>query len=153
MSGSSRRRSQQVERKYVKDYAYGRHSHAQKILFNQPVTPIPTEILEANPGVSPRAFTKWSRYADAVVVHPEEVLVVEAKIRRPIDGLAQLMVYRAYAHHHRDLQKFNPRPFIPVLVTPRDDPFLRPVARANGFRFEIYETADSLRYLQEKGYA
>jgi hypothetical protein len=150
MSTSTRKRSEPVERRYVIEATSIRWPKRVWFKTDVPVTPIPEVIKRKFPNLSPKAATRYRRYADAVLVTDEEVMIIEAKVRRPIDGLGQLLLYRHYAPNVTELQRFKPRPFVPTLLIPRVDPFLEPVARANGFKVVIQETEHSMRYLKEK---
>jgi hypothetical protein len=132
---SSRKKSVQVERRYVVEAVKKYWPNALRVYYNHPITPISNELRRRFPGVSDRYFTKYRRYVDAVVITDQELLLIEAKIRRPIDGLGQLLLYRHYAAQN---------------MTPKEDPYLIPVAQANGFRVMIVKTDNSQEYLQEK---
>jgi hypothetical protein len=147
---SSRKKSVQVERRYVVEAVKKYWPNALRVYYNHPITPISNELRRRFPGVSDRYFTKYRRYVDAVVITDQELLLIEAKIRRPIDGLGQLLLYRHYAAQNPELKPFASKRIIPVLMTPKEDPYLIPVAQANGFRVMIVKTDNSQEYLQEK---
>ena len=150
--GTSRKKSEQVERRYIKEFAYKVYPNALWIGFEVPITPIPPAFRRQFPSASPKSFTRYRRHCDAVIITETEILLVEAKIRRPIDGLGQLLLYRHYAPTAEAVKRWHPRTIVPVIVSPKNDPFLIPVCASNGFRYIIYETNKSVQYLTEKGF-
>jgi len=88
-----------------------------------------------------RALRVYMRWADAVIVLPTEIKVIEAKLR-PAEyprGIAQLEIYQKIVPHTPELQPFLPRDFKMRLVVAVHDPVAEVLCREKGFEYHAWE--------------
>jgi len=81
------------------------------------------------------------RWADAVILLPEKILVVEGKLRASefLKGLGELQVYRHLIEHTPEFKSLLPRTVVGRLVIPVDDPVVSMVARQQGLEVAVYK--------------
>jgi hypothetical protein len=89
-------------------------------------------------------------YADAVVVTPAEVLVIEAKVDPNPGAVGQVLFYRTLIYSTPALQAFTTMPVTPVVLFAEDDSGVTPFARGLGVRVEIYTPAWIAQYLDTR---
>jgi len=153
VSVTKRKPSEQRERRYIVEFVNSHFPSALWRGFNVPVTPISDEMRKRYPDVSSRYFTRFRKYADAIVVTDDEVLILEAKLRHPIEALGQLLVYVYWSYQVPELRRFRPRKHVGAIVAPLDDQFLRIPMEQAGFRLYIFKPKWAMDYLREKGFA
>jgi len=93
-------------------------------------------------------LTRWRRWADAVVVEADRLLVVEAKIIPDVGVIAQLQLYLKLVPKTPELTPYLNRQIVGVLVTAADNPELNAMAAEAGFEAHIYHPAWVDDYLQ-----
>ena len=89
-------------------------------------------------------------YADAVVITPAEVLVVEAKVDPNPSAVGQVLFYRTLIYATPALQAYTTMPVAPVVLFAEDDSGVTPFARGLGVRVEIYTPAWIAQYLAQR---
>jgi len=100
-----------------------------------------------------RMMKPFMRWADAIVITPEELLIVEGKIRSTPAVVGQLEFYVELVKKTPDLQLYMDRRIVPVLLTPWADIDLVPYAESRGIRVEYYHPPWIDEYLREiQGY-
>jgi hypothetical protein len=77
-------------------------------------------------------------YADAIIVTPNEGLVVEAKVDPDSGAVGQALFYRTLIFSTPAMQPFLHLQFNPVVLFAEDDSAMTPWARSLGVRVEIY---------------
>lgn len=90
----ARKPREEVEMRYIAEYVALAFPDAIKVWFQLPVGDTPHDLARRFGAPHPRWFWKYGRRADAVVVTKSAVWVAESETRRPIQGLAELMVYK-----------------------------------------------------------
>lgn len=111
----------------------------QKHLVNVEVTPQ----LEAMLRVS-----NW--YADAVILLPNELLVIEAKVDPLPEAVGQTLFYSRLIYRTPGLESVNPALIVPVVLFGEDDSEVSTFARQLGCRVEIYTPAWIADYLVQR---
>lgn len=81
----------------------------------------------------------WRRWADAVVLLPEELLLVEAAIRPNPGKIGQLELYQMLVPHTPELSQYRDRPVAMVLLYAIEDPAVNLLARRKGIRCIQYK--------------
>jgi len=81
------------------------------------------------------------RWADAVVIEPDRILVVEAKLRASefLKGLGELQVYMHLVAHTPEFKDLLPRTVAGRLVIPVLDPVVELIARQNRIDIATYK--------------
>jgi len=81
------------------------------------------------------------RWADAVVIQPGVITVVEAKLRASefLKGLGELQLYMHLVAHTPEFKPLMPRPVAGRLVIPIADPVVELIARQNHIDVATYK--------------
>lgn len=90
----ARKPREEVEMRYIAEYVALSFPDAIKVWFQLPVGDTAHDLAHRLGAPHPRWFWRYGRRADAVVVTKSDVWVIESETRRPIQGLAELMVYK-----------------------------------------------------------
>src|SRR4051812_44250118 len=91
---SFRKKSEPVERAYVVAYVRTAYPDSQ-VLFNARLGPIPDKFAGMDlTGLSSNIFKVFNRYADAVVIQPDKLILVEGKMVDILPAIGQIMFYR-----------------------------------------------------------
>jgi len=83
----------------------------------------------------------WRRYADAVVVAPHQLVVVEATIIKAVQKVGQLMEYVRLVPVTPELAAFSHLPLVGLLVSAIPDPRAQALCAEVGLHFAVYEPA------------
>jgi len=81
------------------------------------------------------------RWADAVILLPEKMVVVEGKLRASefLKGLGELQVYTHLLKVTPEFEKFKDRQVVGRLLTPIEDPVVNAIARQQGIETAVYK--------------
>ncbi len=140
---------QQRERRYVVEYVMLAYPNCP-VFFNLRVGALPQDLARRYPGQDmDRLARVWKRFADAVVVLPDSLVLIETKLRRPTEAIGEIISYRAVLWETPELQAYGKLPVRCELVTVQDDPQLRPALVAQGIQIVIYAPQWALDYLRE----
>lgn len=86
-----------------------------------------------------RRMRPWRPEVDAIVVTEKEIILIEGKIIKVMDGFSKLPVYGALALITPDLNKYNKKKMRLVLVTPKPPTWALSVAPNFGVEIAIYQ--------------
>ena len=86
-----------------------------------------------------RLMGSFRRYADAVVVRAEEIVVVETTMFRAVTKIGQLLEYLKLTPQTPELAQYFPRPIRGELVSPIPDPRAEELCNDVGLRFVLFE--------------
>jgi len=80
------------------------------------------------------------RWADAVVIQPDRILVVEGKLRASefLKGLGELQVYTHLIKVTPEFEKFKDRQVVGRLLIPIEDPVVMAITRQQGIETAVY---------------
>jgi len=133
-----RRTYTQVEQRYLAEFVSKFFPNSQKVFYQKALGDLPWR--EASHSTYDyRWFLRLAKRADAVVITPEEVVVVETETRRPITGLSELLVYKELLPQTVDLKPYlMGRRQRLMLVTPLEDEDVMRQAAAHGIEYVIY---------------
>ncbi len=81
------------------------------------------------------------RWADAVVVTPAELVVIEAKMRADPSAISQLELYRDLVPLTQELLPFLGRRIVAELVVSIEDPAVTALAQRRAIRVRVYKPA------------
>jgi len=81
----------------------------------------------------------WRRWADAVVVKPDEIIIIEAGIKPDPGDISKLKLYRSLLPHTPEFEAFANLPIQLELVWALVDVFLEQIARYDGIRVVYYK--------------
>jgi len=91
----------------------------------------------------------FRRWADALVILPDRLILIEAKIRPQPGVISQLQLYKRLLPNTPELQRFRDRPLEMLLVYAIRDDLLISMAREEGIRCIQYRPAWVDEYLKE----
>jgi len=109
-------------------------------------TPLTAEELSPEEQAMLRVRMRW---ADAVVISPKVITVVEAKLRASefLKALGELQLYMHLVRHTPEFDKFRDRAVAGRLVIPFEDPALAVIARRQNIDVAIYKPTFWNEYL------
>jgi len=96
-----------------------------------------------------RALGVWRRWADAVVVMPTKLILIEAKIRPGPEAIAQLKLYKHLLPKTPELQAHKRKPIELVLLFALPDAAVEQLARREGIRVVYFKPRWVDDYLEE----
>lgn len=100
--------------------------------------------LEPGPGAGDlseserRTYNVYRRWADAVIVRPSELILIEAKMRAEPGVVAQLDLYARLLPYTPELRPYLNRPLVKELLVAIEDPVVSMLAREQGIRVSVY---------------
>uniref|UniRef100_A0A6M3X4U9 Uncharacterized protein n=1 Tax=viral metagenome TaxID=1070528 RepID=A0A6M3X4U9_9ZZZZ len=148
-----RKEYRQRERRYVPEYVNEKYPERVAVFYNMAVGPAPKELYKANPEIPLAHFRRWRFWIDAVVILKDRMVLLEGKLRKPAEGLGQLLLYRALLPQTPELEPYKWLSIEMVLVTPRPDPRVIGVANSLGINIVIWSKPWVQDYLRSLGFA
>lgn len=145
-----RRPYRQIERRYIVEYVLNRYPDAIYRAFNVRLG-IPKPIERSIVAMTEYNIAKlWAPTADAVVITKNYVLVIEAKIRYPRQGVGQLKDYVRRVCNTPGLSHYCPnRRVLGVLVVPLYDPDIARLCQEEGIIYHVFTPCWVLDYMVE----
>jgi hypothetical protein len=104
--------------------------------------------LAGDPGIE-GALRAFSRWADAVVVTRDELILVEAKVRSSPNAIGQLMLYRDLVPGTPELAGYLDRPLVLQLLVAVEDPAVTRLCAQAGIRHVVYRPPWLPEYLAQ----
>lgn len=132
------RKTRQVETRMVAEYLAKEYGQFPFIT-NVPLGKIP-ESLQATEGYQ-RALGLMRPFrpeADAIVVLPRYLVLVEAKVWNVVNGLSKLPLYKSLVPFTPELKQYLPRELLMELVVGQLNDNLELMARDAGVRLKLY---------------
>lgn len=132
------RKSRQVETRMVSEYLAARYSQFTT-LAKVPLGIVPASLM-AEVGYSKGLglMRPFRPEADAVVILPNYIVIVEAKVWQVVNGLAKLPLYKSLVPFTPELRQYLPREILMELVVGESNPNLEIMARDAGVKLQIY---------------
>jgi len=143
----------QRERRYIPEYVNEKYPNRVAVFYNAAVGPAPEALYAMHPEIPLEHFRRWRFWIDAVVILSDRMVLLEGKIRKPAEGLGQLLMYKALLPQTPELKPYAHLPVEMVLVTPRPDPRVISVATSLGIRVDIWTKDWVQDYLRQVGLA
>lgn len=139
----------QRDRRYVAEWVIEFYPHAE-VFYNLRLGPPPAEIVAAFPGVD---VDRWARVykktCDAVVVTAEEIILIEAELRRPLLALGELLIYRDLLSTTPELRPHTGKRVRTILLCPVEDPTLEVTLIEHKIEKAVYRPPWVDQYLRE----
>ena len=104
--------------------------------------------VEVSPGFA-RALMVELWYADGLIVLPDQVLVVEAKVKATPGAVGQVKFYIRQLMRMPEMNDLLRLPLIPVVLFAEDDDEVTKFCRQEGVRVELYTPAWIVDYLNQ----
>jgi len=143
----------QRERRYIPEYVSEKYPQRVAVFYNAAVGPAPEALYAMHPEIPLEHFRRWRFWIDAVVIMHDRMVLLEGKIRKPAEGLGQLLLYKALLPQTPELSPYANLPVEMVLVTPRPDPRVIGVAASLGVKVDIWTKDWVQDYLRSVGLA
>ena len=141
----------QLDRRYVVEYVNEKFPDRRFVWYNAAVGPVPEALVKAHPEVSLKHFKRWRRYADAIVIMQDRIILIEGELRRPVEGLGELLMYRDIIKQSPELKPYINLPLEVRLIIPRPDPMVINTASAQGIIVDVFYRDWVGDYLRELG--
>jgi hypothetical protein len=139
----------QRDRRYVVEFVDQHYPH-DKAFFNLRMGPPPIAVAEAYPGLDVDRYARvYKKTCDAVVVAEDEIILIEGELRRPVEGLGELLVYRDLIATTPELKPYLPRKLRTILVCPLVDPTMSLQLRERDVELAIFRPKWVEDYLKE----
>ena len=122
-----------VERRYSVEYVMENYPSDTRVKYNAPLGLPPEEAKAMYPERDLRFFKPWRKYADAIVVNPPYLDLIECKIWSPQTGITDLLEYRELIPETPELAEFSDLTKRLLLVIP----FVRPHWETMAKKYEI----------------
>jgi hypothetical protein len=135
------RKTQQVETRLLAEYlklTYYQYSYIDKV----PLGAVSKELMSQVGYQTAIGLSRPMRpEADALVLHPKYLILIEAKVWHIVDGLAKLPLYKSLVPVTPELKTYLDRPVLLELVVPWTNPNLEMMASRAGVAIRIYKPA------------
>jgi hypothetical protein len=139
----------QRDRRYVVEYV-SEHYPNDIAFFNLRMGPAPIAVAEAYPGLDVDRYARvWKKTCDAIVVTADEIVLIEGELRRPSEGLGELLVYRGLIATTPELKPYMNRKIKTILICPMADPTLTTHLKDNNIELVVYRPKWVEDYLKE----
>jgi len=108
----------EIEPKWVAEYCTRFYPNAE-VRYRCPLGPVPEHLVETM-GLEKalRAYRAWRPEVDALIITPEALILLEAKVHRYVDGMAKLVLYEALVPDTPELAPYLDRPTVKRLLVP-----------------------------------
>ena len=139
MAGRQQRREWEAE--YVSEYCSIAFK-GQTVIFHCRLGTWPGPLTATELTPEEQAMLKVRmRWADAVVILPGMLVVIEGKLRASefLKGLGELQLYTHLVAHTPEFDKFKDRKIVGRLLIPFEDPALTLIARQQNLQVAIYK--------------
>lgn len=136
-----RRKRREWEAEYVSEYC-SREFKGYTVVFHCRLGTWPAPLTAPELSEEEKAMLRVRmRWADAVVIHPDRLMVIEGKLRASefLKGIGELLVYTQLVRHTPKFAKFTHRAVVGILLIPIKDPVVELTARQQGFEVAIYK--------------
>jgi len=141
---------QQRERSLLSEYIRLKLQGLQ-VKQNCPLGIVPESlIIEYGRTQALRVARKMRPEVDALVIYPDKLVLIEAKVTRWVDGLAHLVVYKALVPDTPELEPYAKRPVIMRMVIPFTQENMRSVAQRMGVEIVEFTTPEVDEYLNKE---
>jgi hypothetical protein len=132
------RKTQQVETRLVAEYLKDKYSKFP-FISKQPLGPVSTDLMAEVGYQKAINMSRPSRpECDAIVLHPNWLILIEAKVWHIVDGMAKLPLYKSLIPFTPELKEYATRPVEMELVAAWTNPSLEIMCRSAGIRLVVY---------------
>jgi hypothetical protein len=138
MSIRVRKKREEVEMKYVHEWIAKNFPNAIRVMTQVPMGDTPQQLAKGRTDVDAYWFWRYGPRADAIIVLPDKVILVEAETKRPVVGLSELEVYANEFYRSPHLAAYTRLPLEVVLLTPVWDRHTAEVCAKKGWKYVIW---------------
>lgn len=142
---------QQRERRLISEYIAERYPR-DRVIMGCPLGPAPEKLVAT---LGPRKALRMVRglrpEVDALVIRNHQLIMVEAKIRAWVDGIAKLPLYKGLVASTPELEEFREYPIEMRLCFPWYSETIEAAAKNLGVVLDVYHQPWIDEYLEELG--
>jgi hypothetical protein len=124
---------------------YANYQTLTRVRLGQVHPELHPELLE---GAELRALGVWRRWADAIVIMPDRIVLIEASIRPFPGDVSQLELYERLLPLTPELEQHKAKPIEKLLVFALEDPVVVSMARERGIKVVYFRPKWVDEYLQ-----
>ncbi|MDY6888277.1 MAG: hypothetical protein SVV88_11660 [Pseudomonadota bacterium] len=129
---------QNNERKFVTDYVLEKYP-GKTVKYNCPLGNAPEDWLKAmGMNKALRSYRPFRPEVDAVILLDDEILLIEAKILKVLDGMSKLIIYRDLVAETPELQAYRALGIRARVITPKPPSWVSNVAKKHAIEIEVY---------------
>jgi len=136
-----RRPRREWEAEYVAEYCQTAFP-GQRVIYHCRLGTWPTSLTAEELTPEEQAMLRVRmRWADAIILLPEKILVVEGKLRASefLKGLGELQLYVHLVPHTEEFLAWKGTPAVGRLLIPIPDPVVEAIARQQGIETAVYK--------------
>lgn len=139
----------QRDRRYVVEFV-DQYWPRNRAYFNLRMGEPPIAMAQALPGLNIDRYARvFKKTCDAVVITEDEIILIEGELRRPVEGLGELLVYRDLIPTTPELRPYLPRGIRTILVCPLADPTMSLQLQEQRVELAIFKPKWVEDYLKE----
>ena len=128
----------EIEPRWVAEYCV-KHYPLYPVRYRCPLGPIPSEVLSTlSLQEAIKVARPWRPEVDALVIGINELILIEAKIFKYMDGLAKLPLYKAMIPQTPELKEHWGKPVKMELILPTEIEWVRSYAEAAGVNVVVW---------------
>lgn len=132
------RKSRAVETRMVSEYIKTNYSQFPSIMA-QPLGGVPNALMETEGYQRALGVMRPFRpEVDAIVILPNHLLIIEAKVWQVMNGLAKLPMYKSLVPFTPELKEYMPRDVLMELVVGWTSPNLELMANDHGIAVKVF---------------
>lgn len=132
------RKSRQVETRMISEYLK-EHYSGFPFIMNVPLGVVSEDLMREEGYKKALGMSRPFRpMADAVVILPNYLLLIEAKVWNVVNGLAKLPLYKSLVPVTPELKQYTPQNVLMQLVVGWTNPNLHVMARDAGVDLKVY---------------
>jgi len=137
MAGHTKLR-REIEPRWVAEYCKT-HFPNYPVRYRCPLGPVPPGLAEGFPPEKAlRIARPWRPEVDALVIAPKELILVEAKVFKYMDGLSKLPIYRDLIDSTPELEQYRKLPRRMQLLLPAKLDWVETAAKAVGVETVVW---------------
>jgi hypothetical protein len=138
---SKREKRKEWEAEYVSEYIqkfWPKRLYILHFRITGPPSPLLKEELEPE---ETRMLKVYARWADAIIMVPPTLYIVEAKLKVSdyLKALGEILYYREAIYRNSEINWKEFKVVVGIIVVPIEDPIFTNIARRYGIRVDIYK--------------
>jgi len=136
-----RRQRREWEAEYVAEYCQAAF-RGEKVIYHCRLGTWPAPLTAGELTEEEQAMLKVRmRWADAVIIQPDKLMVVEGKLRASefLKGVGELQLYTHLVPHTEEFLAWKGTPVVGRLVIPFEDPAVIAITRRQGIETAVYK--------------
>lgn len=141
---------QQRERRLITEYVRTAFPN-DRAFFNFRVGPLPAQAAGVDIGkLSPNIWKVYNRYVDALVIKPDKMIAIEAKLESVPGAVSQLELYKQLIPQTPELAAYAQLPIDLEIVCAFADPEFIKFANSKGITVQVFRPPWAVEYLYER---